>query len=199
MKRIFIIGPGGVGKTTWGKLFANKICCEFIDLDSEFINRIGLIESYIKEHGYRNYCRENSSLFYKLLEEQIEDTVFALSSGFLVYGNVDSELKKHRESIRDLGLSILLLPSESIDETEDIVVKRQLTRGLNYSEDRERKKIRERFDSYAKSGDLKIFSADSPESVADKMEYLFNNLQNQRAEQRIYRSTNNSLINLPDS
>ena len=167
MKRIFIIGPGGVGKTTCGRLFANKISFCFIDLDAEFTDRIGHIGDYIEAKGYLNYCRENSKLFYELLREQNTDTVFALSSGFLVHGEVDSELKKHVDSIRDLGLSILLLPSESLEETEEIVVTRQLARGFNCSEDRERQKIKERFHRYVQHGDIKIFSTNSPESIAE--------------------------------
>ncbi|MEI6424824.1 MAG: shikimate kinase, partial [Lentisphaerota bacterium] len=173
MKRIFIIGPGGVGKTTCGRIFANKISYDFIDLDSEFMERIGNIGDYIESNGYLNYCRENSKLFYELLKEQNTNIVFVLSSGFLVHGDVDSNLKKHANSIRDLGFSILLLPSESLEKTEEIVVARQLSRGLNCQENRERQKIKNRFHIYLKFGDIKVFSADSPESIAEIMKQRY--------------------------
>jgi len=169
MKRIFIVGPGGVGKTTCGRIFAEKISYDFVDLDSEFMGRIGHIGDHIEEQGYLSYCRKNSELFYELLSKQTKDTVFALSSGFLVHGDVDSDLKKHADSISDLGLSILLLPSESLEKTKAVVVGRQLGRGLNVKEDRERQKIRERFHRYLQFGNIKVFSTDSPESIAETM------------------------------
>ena len=141
MNRIFIIGPGGVGKTTCGKIFAEKISYDFVDTDFEFINRIGEIDRYIEEKGYLIYRNANSNLFYELIEGRNNNTVFALSSGFLAD---EIDLSKHSNSIRDLGLSILLLPSESLEETEEVVVKRQVSRGLNYDEKREREKIKKR-------------------------------------------------------
>jgi len=173
MKRVFIIGPGGVGKTTCGKIFADKVSYDFIDIDSEFMTRIGHIGDHIEEKGYLNYCRKNSKLFYGLLHEQKKDTVFVLSSGFLVHEDIDSNLEKHAKSISDLGISILLLPSESLEEAEEIVVKRQLARGLNCKEDRERQKFKNRFYRYIKYGDIKIFSSDSPESIAEIMEQKY--------------------------
>lgn len=184
MKRVFIIGPGGVGKTTCGRVFADKISYNYIDVDSEFMDRIGHIGSHIEEKGYLSYCRENSKLFYDLLKEQKTDTVFVLSSGFLVHGELDPDLEKHAETIRDFGITILLLPSESLDETEEIVVARQLSRGLGCREDRERQKIRKRFYLYMEHGDIKVFSKDSPESIAETMKKEYNRNADQKVEYR---------------
>jgi len=38
--KIFIIGPGGVGKSTCGPILASMLDCKFIDLDEEFCQRI---------------------------------------------------------------------------------------------------------------------------------------------------------------
>ncbi|MCJ8328560.1 MAG: hypothetical protein HRT89_00880 [Lentisphaeria bacterium] len=173
MNRIFIIGPGGVGKTTCGKIFAEKISYDFVDTDFEFINRIGEIDRYIEEKGYLIYRNANSNLFYELIEGRNNNTVFALSSGFLAD---EIDLSKHSNSIRDLGLSILLLPSESLEETEEVVVKRQVSRGLNYDEKREREKIKKRFYDYQHFGDIKLFSDQSPELIAEMMKTRYNEL-----------------------
>lgn len=170
MRRIFIIGPGGVGKTTCGKLFAEKISFDFIDIDLEFMNRIGDIDNHIEEQGYLSYRHNNSNLFYELMKEPNNDTVFALSSGFLAD---DSDLTEHMNSIHNSGLSILLLPSRSLEETEKIIVTRQLSRGLNCKEDKERQKIRERFYRYLQFGVIKIFSTDPPKSVAEMMKQKY--------------------------
>ena len=169
MKRVFIIGPGGAGKTTCGQLFADGLGYEFVDLDSEFMTRVGHIGRHIEHEGYLSYCRRNSSLFYDLLAAQSADTVFALSSGFLIHEDTDPELSKHADSIRQLGVSILLLPSRSADEAEAIIVARQLARDIPCRRESEQKKIRDRFPKYRKYGDIQIFSSQPPAQVADEM------------------------------
>ncbi len=80
--RVFIVGPGGVGKTTSGIILADKLGFCFIDLDQEFCTRIQNIGEYIKNNGYEKYCYTNSELFYSILKSAPEDFVFVLSSGF---------------------------------------------------------------------------------------------------------------------
>ena len=168
MKRVFIIGPGGVGKTTCGGLFATKIGYTFVDLDSQFMRRIGHIGDHIEQKGYTDYCRANSALLYALLEEQTSDTVFALSSGFLVHDDIDPALAKHKSVIR-LGISILLLPGESAQEAEAVIVARQLARGIGCREDTQRRAIRDRHPRYLQFGDIKVFSTESPDIIAETM------------------------------
>lgn len=169
MKRVFIIGLGGAGKTTCGKVFADLIDYAFVDLDLEFMNRVGHIGQHIENKGYLSYCRSNSALFYELIEEQSENTVFTLSSGFLVHEDTDPELSKHKDAICNLGCSILLHPSRSIEETEKIIISRQMSRGIGCQEESQRRKIRDRFSKYNKLGDIQIFSAENPTCVAEEM------------------------------
>jgi len=150
-------------------VFAGLIGYVFVDLDSEFMARVGHIGQHIEDKGYLSYCRSNSALFYALIEEQSEDTVFALSSGFLVHEDTDPELSKHKDAIRDLGCSILLLPSRSIEETEKIIISRQMSRGIACQQKSERRKIRDRFLKYYKHGDIQIFSTENPTCVAEEM------------------------------
>lgn len=180
MKRVFIIGPGGAGKTTCGKIFAHLMGYAFVDLDSEFMTRIGHIGRHIKDKGYLSYCRNNSSLFYSLIEEQVEDAVFALSSGFLIYEETDQELSKHKDAIRHLGISILLLPSRSAKESEEIIVTRQISRGLPYNPQFERKKIRARIPKYRKHGNIQIFSDGNPVQLAEEMKMRYVELESCR-------------------
>lgn len=63
----------------------------------------------------------------------------------------------------------MLLPSESLDESTKIVVKRQLSRGFGLKEDKEKTKFIQRFPIYKKLGDIKIFSYAKPEIIAKQM------------------------------
>lgn len=174
--KIFIIGPGGVGKTTCGKLLADRLGYRFVDLDIEYINKFGNIDDYIDENGYESYCLENSRLFYEILEKIQPDCVFVLSSGFFAYDNEEGLIEKHTKTVREQGISILLLPSGSMEESTGIVVKRQLERGLGYKKESETKKIILRYPKYKEIGDIKIFSSDTPENIAKDMKFRIESL-----------------------
>ena len=158
-----------------GKILAEMTGYKLIDLDREFMEKIGNITTYIPEQWYENYCKQNSKLFYTLLEENTQDTIFVLSSGFLVHENLDTLTNKHKKTIKKEWLSILLLPSKSKGESTNIVVQRQLSRGFGLNEERERKKFRKRFDIYKEFGDIKIYSTDTPENIAKEMKKEIDN------------------------
>ncbi len=166
--KLFLIGPGGVGKTTVGRLLAKSLRRQFIDLDEKFHQTIGNITDYIHQTGYQNYCQQNSDLFYQIISEQKENDqlVFALSSGFLIYKNLG---QKHLESLQEEGLTILLLPSRSLEESTEIIIKRQLERGFGLNEEREREKFTNRFEPYKQWGDLQIFSSQSPDGIIQEI------------------------------
>jgi shikimate kinase len=167
--KIFIIGPGGVGKSTCGKILANLLGYKFIDLDVEFGKRVEDVGSYIRLKGYDEYCLKNSELFYEILSQHLENFVFAVSSGFLVYENMGKLISRHKQTLKESGISVLLLPSESLYESTQVVVKRQLSRGFDLKEDKEKTKFIQRFSIYKKLGDIKIFSNEKPEIIAGQM------------------------------
>lgn len=167
--KVFLIGPGGAGKSTSGKILAEKLGHKLIDLDMEFMNQVGHIGLFIDSFGYEKYARRNSELFYLLLNNCSEDIVFVLSSGFLVHKGHEELVSKHVKTLKTNGTSILLLPSEDKNEAVEIIVKRQLSRGIELKEKDERRKITERYDKYLKFGDIKVFSQDTPEVIAEEM------------------------------
>jgi shikimate kinase len=167
--RIFIIGPGGVGKSTAGRILAEKLGYELIDLDNEFMNRVEHIGKFIERNGYERYCYRNSELFYSLLNDSNNNTVFVLSSGFLVHEGLETLTQKHAKTLQENGVSLLLLPSKNKKEAVEIIVKRQLQRGFGLNEGNERRKFKERFTKYSQFGDIKIYSHDEPEKIAEDM------------------------------
>ena len=164
--KIFIIGPGGVGKSTVGKILAQKLGYYFIDLDGEFCEKIENVGVFINTRGYEEYCQRNSDLFLNILNQKKDNFVFALSSGFLVHDSFDQLTLKNQQTLEKAGITVLLLPSESLEESTEIVIKRQLKRGFGLKEDREREKFRKRFREYQQFGDIKIYSCKEPELIA---------------------------------
>ena len=172
--RLFIIGPAGVGKSTCGPILAKKLRFSFTDLDKEFINANGDVELFVKQNGYLNYCQKNTSLFFKLVEEQKSGIVYAISSGFLMYEQIDSSFSNNAKVLFELGISVLLLPSQSLEISKNIVITRVLKRRPWLNAEREEKKFLERYTKYRKYGEIKIFSTESPNTIAEKIkiEYL---------------------------
>src|ERR1019366_10562520 len=124
---IFLIGPASVGKTTTGRLLAQKLGRRFVDVDFRFCEQIGLITDYICEFGYEAYCEANSKLVDDLISEYPASTIFATPSGFLVHESSPLLVEKHLGVIGS-GLSVLLLPSADPEESADMIVQRQLDR-----------------------------------------------------------------------
>ena len=109
--------------------------------------------------------------FTEILEEEKgnDSFVFVLSSGFLVHENLNQLTSEHHTTLQKEGLSILLLPSKSQEESTNIVVKRQLSRGFGMKENRELQKFKKRFEEYQTFGNVQIFSCQSPDAIALEM------------------------------
>jgi shikimate kinase len=165
-RHIFLVGPGGVGKTTTGRLLAPLLGRPFVDLDQEFCDHIAPIRSFLGEQGYVAYVRRNASLFRSLLSAQPAPTVFALSSGFLATDVEPAIVTANRAAVVDAGISVLLLPSRDYTASLEIVVARQLQRGLGLHRDRQVATFRDRFIPYMSLADIQVFSAEPPEIVA---------------------------------
>lgn len=162
---ILLFGPGGVGKTTVGKILAAKLGYSFLDLDQIFCDRIGKVADYIKQYSYKDYCIKNSKLFDQIKPEIHSESVIAFSSGYLIYDTLLGE--ENYSKIKHFGYKILLLSSRDIDIATSIVVDRQLKRGFDLVKKNEILKFRERFIQYQKyKYNIKIYSSDSPEQTA---------------------------------
>jgi shikimate kinase len=167
---LFLIGPGGVGKSTSGPLLAERLGYRFVDVDREFCARIANISEYIGTQGYVAYCHANADLIERLLEASTKNTVFAMPSGCLVHDECPEVALRNAETLRQHGLSILLLPSRSVEESTELIVARQLGRGFGLNGSREREKYRNRHPRYLAMGDIQVFSCESPTAIAAQMQ-----------------------------
>lgn len=166
---LFLIGPASVGKTTVGRLLAEALRLEFVDVDLEFCNRIEPIGDYIKSSGYPAYCETNSRLVDELLSEKKESTIFATPSGFLVHEHAPQLVEKHLRLLAQ-HTSILLLPAKDPRSVVDIIVSRQTERyGDGVDPKGQKMRFLERFEKYKNYGDIQIFSMETPDTIVQKI------------------------------
>lgn len=124
-----LIGPGGAGKTSVGRLLAQRLGWQFIDLDQCFMSSEGDIPSFMAAHGYAGYARRNVSVYEKARRSLAMSTVFALSSGFMTYSSgVHEAYRGVRDAIEADALTALLLPTFELESCAEIIVQRQLAR-----------------------------------------------------------------------
>lgn len=81
---IYLIGPGGAGKSTVGRMLSQELCWSFLDLDVEFMTRVAHIDEFINEHGYERYMETNSDLAHSIAKSGDRPLAVALSSGFMM-------------------------------------------------------------------------------------------------------------------
>jgi shikimate kinase len=166
MQHLFLIGPGGVGKTSTGRLLAPMLSRGFVDLDEEFCAQVAPIRSFLDAFGYAPYVRRNALLLCKLLEHMIDPAVIALSSGFLATDVEPETIEQNRALVRRSGTSVLLMPSRLQDECSRIIVERQMQRGLNLDRASQTRVFTERFVAYMNLGEHQVFGMGSPLEMA---------------------------------
>src|SRR3989339_574709 len=174
---IYILGPGAAGKTTVGQIVADKLKYKFIDLDEMYLSTIGDIGDEIKQVGYESYAYKNIELYRKIKEDNQDNLVFILSSGFMTYDeSIHSNIKSIQDDINNHEFSIMLMPSSDKQKCIDVIVKRQMDRKFTSNDySKHRKVISERFDIYKDLGKYQIFSMDKPEEISKIiLDRLFN-------------------------
>lgn len=166
---IFLIGPASVGKSTVGKLLAEALGWEFVDIDQEFCERIQPIGDYLEKNGYLAYCEANSILVDQLLSEKTKAAVFAAPSGFLVHQDAPHLIERHQRLLSQY-ISVLLLPAEDPESFAEIIVQRQIQRyGNAVNPEEQRKRFLDRVEKYKKYGDIKIFSMEPPQAIVGEI------------------------------
>lgn len=179
--KICLFGISNVGKTTAGKLLAERLDIKFVDLDEEVKNRLKIsLEEFVNTENLRWRDQKRGSIIKKVIETE-EDLVFAISpisyienfkTSIISDDNLLIELYDTPENI----FSRLIFSDENDDIYTDDNYK-------NANKDYYMKEIQEDLDWYgmvnAKIGiHNRVFvNNKSPEEVVDRiiMEY---NLEN---------------------
>ena len=155
---LLIIGPGSAGKSSLGIQLAPVLGRELIDLDIQFLNRIGNIGSYIRDEGYEQYKLADSKLACELKREVISPTILIASSGFLTADNPKAALDENHRLLAEC-YSLCLLPSRDLEKSVITIVERQMTRVFARDRASEEATIRDRYEIYARLGNTVVFSS----------------------------------------
>lgn len=77
--KICLFGASNVGKTTVGKLLAERLDIKFVDLDEEVKNRLKIsLEEFVNTENLRWRDQKRGSIIKKIIKME-EDVVFAIS------------------------------------------------------------------------------------------------------------------------
>ncbi len=116
--KVVLIGYMGSGKTTVGRLIAQELGCEFIDLDDYIESSLNeKITHIFKTKGELYFRKKESELLNEILDDNRE-LVIALGGGTPCYGvNMDTILQK-MNLVFYLKLSIASLTERLIKEKE---------------------------------------------------------------------------------
>jgi len=167
---ITLIGPGGAGKTTVGRLLAERLGTIFVDLDQCFRDRAGDISDFIDRFGYRAYAHANVEICRSVMIERNGRRVVALSSGFMTYPpDVHPQYSSLHRDIERHPTTFVLLPSLDRDICVAETVRRQITRPFARPAAREEAVIRERFPVHVGLRAGKIETMRTIEAVVDEI------------------------------
>lgn len=174
-RMIHLVGPGAAGKSTAGALLGERLGIPFVDLDEQFMVKMGDIGTYIREYGYLAYAARNVELYSQIVSTLSVDIVIALSSGFLTYpSEVEPSYARHRERIVTSERTVVLLPSLDFEKCVAEIVRRQMLRSFSRSATREEEVIRERFPLYANLPAQKVETMRPCQVVIDEVIALLN-------------------------
>lgn len=164
-RNLLLIGPGGAGKSSLGIELGLLIERRPVDIDQEFVRRIGDIDAFIRDEGYQRYKSRNSRLAREITSESPSPILLVTSSGFLTPDNPEPALAGNRKLLAS-SYSICLLPSRDLEGAVRIIVERQLARRFARDPAREEALIRERYPIYALLGDMVVYSAAAAGAIA---------------------------------
>lgn len=99
---IYLIGYMGAGKTTAGKLLAQKLGWHFVDLDEAFKEIHGLSTAdYIRQYGLEDFRKKEKYVAEDLAELPIEKVIYATGGGYPCW-------EDNMECLHELGTSIYI-------------------------------------------------------------------------------------------
>ena len=166
---IHLVGPGGAGKSTMGAALAARLGLTFLDLDAEFMKRVGDISQMIDNEGYEAYARGNVQTYISIADSN-GSSVIALSSGFMTYPDgIHPQYARIRSEIAHSHSTFVLIPSLDFETCVRETVRRQLTRPFVHSSEKEEAVIRDRYGIYMAVPAIKVETMGTLDQVVDQI------------------------------
>ena len=100
---IYLVGYMGAGKTTAGRLLADKLGWRFVDLDDAFYQIHGLTTAeYIRQYGLEDFRKKEKYVVEDLADQiPFEHIIYATGGGYPCW-------EDNMECLRELGTSIYI-------------------------------------------------------------------------------------------
>lgn len=99
---VYLIGYMASGKTTAGRILAQKLGWHFVDLDDAFLEINGYTTGeYIREFGMEEFRKQEKECVEKLAELPIEKVIYATGGGYPCW-------EDNMECLHELGTSFYL-------------------------------------------------------------------------------------------
>lgn len=99
---IYLIGYMGAGKTTAGRILADKLGWHFVDLDEAFHEIHGLSTAdYIRRYGLEPFRKLEKDVVERLAELPIEKVIYATGGGYPCW-------EDNMDCLKELGTSIYI-------------------------------------------------------------------------------------------
>src|SRR3990170_7821415 len=162
MKNIYLIGMRGSGKTTIGKILAEKLGKEFTDMDQEIELMSGnKITTIVEEEGWKTF---------RLLEKEIVERICQKENQVVGTGGGVLMCFDNADKFKKTGTLIFLRTSpETIIQRLSKVEERPSLTGENFLEEIENV-WKERKDTYEKHADLDIDTEEkTPNIIAEEI------------------------------
>ncbi len=150
---LVLTGMPGSGKSSIGRLIAEKTGREFYDTDDEFVKENGAISDFFAEHGEAAFRDAESEIVRKLGEKN--GIVIATGGGAVL----------REENVNALGQNGLVV---FLDRDIERIVP-TADRPLGNSRDAIEKRYRERYPIYCAAADIRVESNNDVETVADEV------------------------------
>eukprot|EP00835_Amoeboradix_gromovi_P005509 NODE_524_length_7257_cov_0.465912.p1 type:complete len:1485 gc:universal NODE_524_length_7257_cov_0.465912:865-5319(+) len=83
---VYLIGMRGVGKSTLGKMHANRMSMKFVDVDVEISNAAGTnISEYVELNGWEKFRELENRVLRKIIQDHPFNSVVACGGGICTY------------------------------------------------------------------------------------------------------------------
>lgn len=138
MKNIYLTGYRASGKTSVGRMLAERLGLEFVDSDHVFTGRHGTVSDYVRGHGWEAFRDREAEIVRELAAEKglvvslgggavlRAENREALKNGVVVYLSASAETLAQRLSgDPDADQRPSLTGKTIVQEVEDVLVQRR--------------------------------------------------------------------------